>query len=131
LWGYLECTTMLQPFGQNGINDMFWPSPWNLTEAIEGCEQQYGVVSQPDWVAVNFGGKGVAEWGSNIVFSNGQLDPWRPGGILNATAPTIETILIADVGHHIDLMFSDPADTPAIKDARKREIAFIAKVVGK
>lgn len=128
LWGYLSCTTMFMPAGQDGVNDMFYPAPWNTTEQIALCQEQFpGVLTQPDWVQINYGGYGVSKWGSNIVFSNGQLDPWHGGGILSATAPTVETVVIPDVGHHIDLMFSNPLDKGAIRAARAIEVENIAK----
>lgn len=128
LWGYLSCTTMFMPAGQNGVTDMFYNAPWNTSQQIESCNQQFpGVLTQPGWVQINYGGYGVATWGSNIVFSNGALDPWHGGGILTATAPAVETVLIPDVGHHIDLMFSNPKDTGAIRAARAIEVENIAK----
>ena len=128
LWGYLSCTTMFMPDGQDGVNDMFWNSPWNHDEEVSACQQQWnGVTPQADWVQINYGGYGVSTWGSNIVFSNGQLDPWHGGGILTATAPRITTVLIPDVGHHIDLMFSNPKDTDAIRAARAIEVEMIGK----
>ena len=31
-WGYQWCTEMVQPFSNDGLNDMFWPpSPFNLS----------------------------------------------------------------------------------------------------
>jgi lysosomal Pro-X carboxypeptidase len=127
LWGYMSCATMLMPFGQDGKTDMFWPAPWNLTAGIEGCVQQYGIQPAVSWPQVQYGGWGVSKWGSNIVFSNGGLDPWRPGGITEAHTDRIKTVIIPDMGHHIDLMFSDPKDTDAIKDARRVEVEHIAK----
>jgi lysosomal Pro-X carboxypeptidase len=126
LWGYLSCTTMFMPAGQDGENDMFYPSPWNTTQQIDICRQQFpNIETRPDWVQISYGGRGVAAWGSNIVFSNGRLDPWHNGGILNATAPTVATVMIPDVGHHIDLMFSDPKDTPEVRAARALELKHI------
>jgi lysosomal Pro-X carboxypeptidase len=128
LWGYLSCTTMFMPSGQDGVSDMFWNAPWNTEQQIEACQQQWnGVTPEPDWVQINYGGYGVATWGSNIVFSNGQLDPWHGGGILTATAANVTTVLIPDVGHHIDLMFSNINDTDAIRAARVLEVQNIAK----
>jgi lysosomal Pro-X carboxypeptidase len=128
LWGYLACTTMFMPFSTNGVTDMFWASPWNATAGKESCFQSYGVWPQAHWIQVQYGGRGVADWGSNIVFSNGQLDPWRPGGIQRASsASRVRTVVIPDVGHHIDLMWNDPKDTPAIRGARAMEVAQIKK----
>jgi lysosomal Pro-X carboxypeptidase len=119
---------MFMPSGQDGVSDMFWNAPWNTEQQIEACQQQWnGVTPEPDWVQINYGGYGVATWGSNIVFSNGQLDPWHGGGILTATAANVTTVLIPDVGHHIDLMFSNINDTDAIRAARVLEVQNIAK----
>ena len=106
---------------------MFWPSPWNLTASVEGCVSQYSVDSSVDWPKLQYGGWGVSRWGSNIVFSNGGLDPWRPGGITHATAPNVTTVIIPDMGHHIDLMFSDPHDTQAVRETRDMEVKHIAR----
>lgn len=129
LWGYLACSTMFMPFGTNGVTDMFWNAPWNSSVAQSQCVASDGIQPQPEWVKIQYGGWGVAHWGSNIVFSNGGLDPWRPGGIQSATAPNITTIIIPDVGHHIDLMFSDPKDTAAIKAARQTELEHMRRWV--
>uniref|UniRef100_A0A7S1LPM0 Uncharacterized protein n=1 Tax=Neobodo designis TaxID=312471 RepID=A0A7S1LPM0_NEODS len=127
LWGYLSCATMLMPYGQNGVTDMFPANPWSLSAAVANCVSQYNVSSAVAWPKTQYGGWGVADWGSNIVFSNGGLDPWRPGGITTSRTPNVTTIIIPDVGHHIDLMFSDPADTPAIKAARALEVEKIGE----
>jgi lysosomal Pro-X carboxypeptidase len=132
LWDYLSCTTMFMPMSTNGKSDMFWNAPWSTPAQIAYCQQQWDVTPQPDWVKVQYGGWAVARTGSNTVFSNGQLDPWRPGGIQSATAPTIATVIIAECGHHIDLMFADPKDTPAIKAAREMEMRHVtAWIAGK
>jgi len=49
--------------------------PFDLKGSIEGCQQQWGVTPRPMWPTVAWGGKRI-ETASNIVFSNGLLDPW-------------------------------------------------------
>ena len=62
---------------------------------------------------------------SNIVFSNGELDPWRGGGVTKNLSESLPSIVIEDSGHHIDLYFSSPNDTAAIKNARQFELSQI------
>lgn len=136
LWGYLACTTMFMPFATTGVNDMFWAAPWNATAQKVSCFETYGVWPQADWIQVQYGGRGVSAWGSNIVFSNGQLDPWRPGGIQHVDKGSgdrnMRTVIIPDVGHHIDLMWNDPRDTVAIRGARAMEASMIKRwIAGK
>ncbi|ETO33033.1 hypothetical protein RFI_04075 [Reticulomyxa filosa] len=127
LWNYLYCTEIFMPFGQDGINDMFWYDPWNSTASAQSCADQYkNGGPRPLWANTNFGGWQIGKGGvTNIVFSNGQLDPWRGGGITLNLSQTITSIVIPDSGHHIDLFFSNPDDTAAVKNAREYELTQI------
>jgi hypothetical protein len=62
-----------------------------------------------------------------MVFSNGQLDPWKLGGVSKNYSDTVSAIVIPDAGHHVDLMFSTPDDTPGIRNARAFEMAQAKK----
>lgn len=83
---------------------------------------------------------------SNIVFSNGLLDPWSAGGVyatspweeLNGSrysGPMVQNITDRDVvaviiefgGHHTDLMYSNKMDPDCVKEAREVEKSYIAK----
>lgn len=39
---------MLMPFSRDGAADMFWPEPFNLTDAVASCRDQWGVQVNPD-----------------------------------------------------------------------------------
>lgn len=53
----------------------------NMTAINEHCQQKFGVTPRATWIADEFGGMhGVAQ-ASNIVFTNGLLDPWSSGGV--------------------------------------------------
>ena len=135
LWNYLYCTEIFQTFGQNGNKaspeDMFWYSPWNATASMEGCYDDYGIQTRQYWAEINYGGWLPVTSGSlsNIVFSNGELDPWRGGGIdnINNTDTNIYSIIIPECGHHIDLFFSNSNDTNDIRNARQFELNQITQ----
>jgi lysosomal Pro-X carboxypeptidase len=115
---------------------MFWPKPYNATFINERCRRKYGVQPRYDWISIQYGGlRGVAA-SSNVVFSNGLLDPWSAGGVTHTPAaaqeegrtsalPPVEAVLIAEGAHHLDLMFSNQMDPPSVKTARKTELAHI------
>ena len=59
--------------------------------------------------------------------SNGRLDPWSGGGVINTTNPALHTILIHDGAHHLDLRSSNLADPQSVILARKQEVAIITR----
>ena len=138
-WGYQWCTEMVQPFTRGTERDMyfcpngtFYParncSSWDVRS--QGCERSWGVTPRPEWASVALGGKRITGT-SNIVFSNGLLDPWHGGGVLTNLSDSLLAILLPSGAHHIDLMFSDPEDKhyPDIGWARDFERAQIARWV--
>lgn len=66
------------PMCSTGVDDMFEPSPWNFTEYSEGCHKKYNVYPRPELARIQYGGDRL-QAASNIVFSNGLLDPWVGG----------------------------------------------------
>jgi len=91
---------------------------------------------------------------SNIVFSNGLLDPWSAGGVYkdddvffsnnndifshesfesgkakvqNITENDVIALIIPFGGHHTDLMYSSESDPECVTEGRKIEEEFIAR----
>lgn len=82
---------------------------------------------------------------SNIIFSNGLLDPWAAGGIYakdpfdgnfddsspdmvqNITNSDVIALLIEYGGHHTDLMYSHELDPECVTQARDIEKKYILK----
>lgn len=60
-------------------------------------------------------------YASNIVFSNGLMDPWSGGGVLRNQNPQLTIIIIPDSAHHLDLRSSNQFDPPSIIEARNME----------
>ena len=58
---------------------------------------------------------------SNIIFSNGDLDPWRAGGVMEGTLKNNKDVIVRLIkggAHHLDLREpneKDPADLTAAR----------------
>ncbi|KAJ1477816.1 hypothetical protein T484DRAFT_1819987 [Baffinella frigidus] len=66
---------------------------------------------------------------SNIVFTNGGLDPWSAGGVLESLSPTVVSIFIPEGAHHLDLFFSRAEDPPCVRDARAQQVVHMHRWV--
>lgn len=62
---------------------------------------------------------------SNIIFSNGLLDPWSGGGVLRTTNDRITIVIIPEGAHHLDLRESNAADPMSVVLARQHELNVI------
>jgi len=67
---------------------------------------------------------------SNIFFSNGNLDPWSGGGVLQSPSRSLVTYLIEGGAHHLDLRASNPLDPPSVVQARLQEVAYFKQWLG-
>ena len=127
IWDYQWCTERLPQetyFGRAGPpTDMFWAVAENRSAVAAHCEKKYGVGAKGSlpWIAASsaFG----AQAGSNVLFSNGEYDPWRSGGVLTDLGPSVRALEVAHGAHHLDLFFSNEADPPSVKQAREAEVA--------
>ena len=97
------------------------------------------VTSWGDWISSYYHEMNQTKY-SNIVWSNGALDPWSggghysyPGGVVgppvqNLTADGSSVALPIPLGgHHVDLMFPTPEDPPCVVYARQVEEAMIRR----
>jgi len=128
MWSYQACTEMVMPFCYDGTNDMFEPAPWDLKAFTKECEETWGPAGVPQPTLANslYGGRNLAS-ASNIVFSNGLLDPWSSGGVLKSGEGGVVAIIIPEGAHHLDLRGSNPSDPVSVIQARKQERAYIDK----
>ena len=129
LWEWQYCTEIFQLFGQTGPpNDIFWAEPWDVNATADECAARYGgdFVSNVGWATQKFGGNYNSWNTTNIVWSNGEYDPWAGGGVKeNRSEVALYSITIAEGAHHLDLMWSDPRDTEAVRNARAFEMAQV------
>lgn len=105
---------------------MFPVLPWNDQLRQEYCKKTWGVNIRSDWTEIEYWGRNI-ETASNIVFSNGLLDPWHRGGPLVNLSDTLVAVTIADGAHHLDLRGSNPVDPASVRYGRFEEVEQIIK----
>jgi len=136
-WNYMACNEMIEPQNTNGVTDMFYPELYDSEEWLEYCMNNFGELNQPAWILDYFGGRRPNldfKDHTNIIFSNGQFDPWHIGGVLQQIGDPKENglhmIWIEKSAHHFDLRASVPeADPQSVTDARIQESIIINQFV--
>nr|CAB3239873.1 dipeptidyl peptidase 2 [Phallusia mammillata] len=123
-WNYQACTEIVLPGGTNNITDMFPVLPFTLEMRDNYCVKNVGVKPRNRWLSINFWSENLDK-ASNIIFSNGDLDPWRDGGILTDLSPTLKALTVVGGAHHFDLRGSHKDDPQSVIDVREKEGAII------
>eukprot|EP00302_Diacronema_sp_CCMP2436_P033220 CAMPEP_0179990064 /NCGR_PEP_ID=MMETSP0984-20121128/4231_1 /TAXON_ID=483367 /ORGANISM="non described non described, Strain CCMP 2436" /LENGTH=589 /DNA_ID=CAMNT_0021909221 /DNA_START=1 /DNA_END=1771 /DNA_ORIENTATION=+ len=130
-WDYQVCTEISLLVSTDNVTDPFPPYKWGASELATYCQKTWGVTPRPGWAQVSFGGtasdpaRGLRSGGSNIVFSNGLLDPWHGGGFLENVSESMPAVILKRGAHHLDLRYSDARDPPGAVQARAREAEMI------
>lgn len=115
-------------------NDAFAPDcPFIIEKYINDCQKVFGklgyspILTRPDWIIQNYGSE--FSTASNIVFSNGKLDPWSGGGWRNTTTRegSLVSIILDQGAHHYDLRGCHPDDTDEVKKVRQQEMDEIQR----
>jgi hypothetical protein len=137
-WDILSCNegVNLVNWRAQGVgNDLYWPpnqpKGFSLKSTIPGsfayCAYYssiglYGIPLKRDdwamWIDTAYGGKRL-QYASNIVFSNGNLDPWNPAGVIGNSSlsqdSSILSLLIDMGGHHLDLFWPTDSDPESVR----------------
>lgn len=108
---------MVMPMCSDGENDMFENESWDFNKYTEKCVKTWGVQPQGRLAISEYGGKNIYA-ASNIVFSNGLLDPWSAGGVLHNISRSVLAIIIPDGAHHLDLRGSHKSDPTSVIQTR-------------
>lgn len=138
IWDWQFCTERLPQetyFPLEAETTMFWDRPYGEEKIVEHCRKKYGIEPRPNWIAATTGfGDGRRYTGSsfkaeaapggasNIVFSNGVLDPWRSGGVATNLSDSVLAFTVEEGAHHLDLMWSNPQDGDSVKRVRDAEV---------
>jgi len=125
-WDYQACTEINLVGGSNGVTDMFPIMPFTVAMRKDYCARKWNVTPRDSWGMLEFWGRDI-KTASNIVFSNGDLDPWRGGGVVKAPNADIQVILIEGGAHHLDLRGQNKADPTSVLAAREVEKQAIRK----
>ena len=125
IWDYQYCTERLPQetyFSLDGGADMFWRRPANATAIAEHCAAKYGVKARAAWVStIGF------EGASNIVFTNGEYDPWRAGGVVTNLSASVIALEVKQGAHHLDLMFENDDDPPSVRAVRSAQLSEVRR----
>lgn len=125
-WNFQACTEIIMPMCSTD-QDMFENSPWDFKNYSHACFKEFGVrQTQENFPILEYGGKDISS-SSNIVFSNGLLDPWSAGGVLNNISQSAVAIIIPEGAHHLDLRSQNSADPESVRVAREFHISNIKK----
>lgn len=121
-WDYQACTEMILPGGSTNVTDMFPALAFSIDMRQHYCQGKFKLgFSRLDWLATNyFGSDDDVRKASRIIFPNGDLDPWRSGGVLKDLSPSLIAITVKGGAHHLDLRAANKADPQSVIDARLR-----------
>ena len=107
---------------------------FNFSHAADAgapCEALFGVAPDARALARRFGGYALADGAgvgvSQIIWSNGGLDPWHGGGFLTPGDPASGNhwVFMPNGAHHLDLRAPHPDDPPDVTAARQLEESII------
>ena len=137
-WNYQACTELiLELLTSDGFGFMV-EDDVQIPGVEDSCRLQFGdrILDRRLWMLRSFGnGAQICAAVTNTIFSDGEKDPWRTGGVSeNCSAYSIDNstlhITIEGAAHHQDLRTSDPRNAPTVDAAKELEKAYIKKWLG-
>ncbi|VDP20454.1 unnamed protein product [Schistosoma margrebowiei] len=124
-WDFQSCTEMnLHDDSDSTTNDMFTSLPLTKQQVTSYCQRRWGVTPAFNQLST-FYGDNIWKTSSNIIFSNGNLDPWMGGGILTDQSEKVISLVLDGGAHHLDLRSPDPNDPPSARQVRQIEVQTI------
>jgi hypothetical protein len=103
-WNYQACTELpLEPV-TNGGEGFYPPDDSQLQQLSDACFQRYHVRPRGEWMPLTTGGGQLQDL-TNVIFSDGEKDPWKVGGITKNLSSSVVHLLIPDAAHHQVLLY--------------------------
>ncbi|KAJ1349024.1 hypothetical protein KIN20_004466 [Parelaphostrongylus tenuis] len=141
-WSWQECSEIvIDMCSKGGENDFFWNecSPSSIDFLAQVCES---TLKRFNWTTANWNIDAVAtlygltvQHASNIILTQGHLDPWSGGGY-KASSPDnrndqgIYVVEIPASAHHLDLRTPNTCDPNTVKNARYQIVQILKCWVG-
>ncbi|KAL8160355.1 hypothetical protein V2J09_001892 [Rumex salicifolius] len=130
-WNWQACTEMVMPMSSSANNSIFRTSDYNYTSFEVWCWDSFKARPRPTWITTQFGGHDfkttIKKFGSNIIFSNGLLDPWSGGSVLQDVSDTVVALVTKEGAHHLDLRAATANDPEWLIEQREDEIKLIGE----
>jgi len=123
-WDYQCCTQQDLPGGTNGVTDMFPVIKFDPDDRAAYCNKTWGVIPDRNWLRIKYWSDNLAAT-SNTIFSNGDVDPWGPGGVMKDIRKDLPAPIVEGGAHHFDLRGTNPGDTASVKKVRSFEETMI------
>eukprot|EP00656_Telonema_subtile_P012055 TRINITY_DN16044_c0_g1_i1.p1 TRINITY_DN16044_c0_g1~~TRINITY_DN16044_c0_g1_i1.p1 ORF type:complete len:268 (+),score=50.46 TRINITY_DN16044_c0_g1_i1:141-944(+) len=135
-WNFMACSALiLEPLTSDG-DGFFVEDDSQIPEVVRACQRLFpGIEPRINWMKDAYGdGVQLATYLKNVLFTDGDKDPWREGGMPANSSDispdgSVSRILIKGAAHHQDLRFADAADSKELLDARKVQFEAIARWV--
>uniref|UniRef100_A0A7N0UQQ9 Lysosomal Pro-X carboxypeptidase n=1 Tax=Kalanchoe fedtschenkoi TaxID=63787 RepID=A0A7N0UQQ9_KALFE len=128
-WDWQTCSEMVMPLGSSN-ETMFYPNPFILANFSDSCMRKYGVRPKADWIISYFGGQDIKlvlkRFGSNIIFSNGLIDPYSSGGVLEDLSDTLVALKAQQGSHCFDLYPASGNDPEWLVKIKAEEVKIVA-----
>jgi lysosomal Pro-X carboxypeptidase len=134
-WTFERCSEAVLPTFVGDDNPAFvgcskWASNcYNVETINDYCSYFLGTTMVPDALDVLYGSyeRQVAAM-HNVVFTNGELDPWSYGGVArNSTSMSQPSYWMRGAAHHLDLRAPSPQDPSDVVAARQAVIVALQR----
>lgn len=119
-WDYQCCTQQVLPGGTDGVTDMFPVIKFDPEDRDAYCQKTWGVTPDRNWLRIKYWTDDLLAT-SNTIFSNGDIDPWGPGGVMGDLRKDLPAPLVKGGAHHFDLRAANKQDTASVLAVRAFE----------